>query len=418
MAAFTDDGKYNKSRDFIDGYVRTGFRICTASTPDANADGWAEICDFIEAQKNVLSGGVDILNQANGVAVSPDGAHVYVTAGGTTSALGVFRRDATGKLTFVEAHRDGVGGVDGLGLASSVAVSPDAKHVYATGRSDSAVATFSRDSATGQLTFVERLTSATFLGGAQSVAVSPDDKHVYVAGIVSDSVSAYSRDATTGKLTFIEQKKDGLGGVDGLDSARSVTVSPDGKHVYAVGAGLDDAVVTFARNATTGQLTFVEALEDGVGGITNMNVPSGVVVSKDEKNVYVTSELDNAVVIYSRNVTTGQLTLLEAEKNGVNDPGDAGGLVDGLLGASALGITPSGGHLYATGASSNALAVFERSSVDGKLSYVTVFKNGVSVGANVIDGLSGASAVVISPDGEHAYVAGTNGNAVAVVFTQ
>jgi 6-phosphogluconolactonase (cycloisomerase 2 family) len=80
---------------------------------------------------------------------------------------------------------------------------------------------------------------------AIAVSVSSDGKHVYVAGADDNAVAVFSRDASTGKLMVVEVEKDGVGGVDGLGGARSVTVSPDGKHVYAAGAD-DDAVAVFA----------------------------------------------------------------------------------------------------------------------------------------------------------------------------
>ena len=43
----------------------------------------------------------------------------------------------------------------------------------------------------------------------------------------------------------MEVHKDGVGGVDGLDGANSVTMSPDGKHVYTT-AQFDDAVAVFS----------------------------------------------------------------------------------------------------------------------------------------------------------------------------
>ena len=54
-----------------------------------------------------------------------------------------------------------------------------------------------------------------------------------------------SSDATTGALTFVEVHKNVVGGVDGLDGADSVTVSPDGKHLYVAGFD-DDAVAVFS----------------------------------------------------------------------------------------------------------------------------------------------------------------------------
>jgi 6-phosphogluconolactonase (cycloisomerase 2 family) len=90
---------------------------------------------------------VDGLDGARGVAVSPDGAHVYVT-GRIDDAVATFARDpATGALSFVELDKDGMGGVDGLDDASLAAASPDGAHLYVAGQLDDAVATFAREGA-------------------------------------------------------------------------------------------------------------------------------------------------------------------------------------------------------------------------------------------------------------------------------
>ena len=83
------------------------------------------------------------------------------------------------------------------------------------------------------------------LDAAISVTVSPDGKHLYAAGFNDSAVAVFSRNSTTGALTFVEFHKDGVGVVDRLDSALSVTVSPDGKHVCAAGSN-DDAVAVFS----------------------------------------------------------------------------------------------------------------------------------------------------------------------------
>ena len=61
----------------------------------------------------------------------------------------------------------------------------------------------------------------------------------------------------------MEVEKDGVGGVDGLYGVISVTVSPDGDHVYAT-SNQDHTLTVFIRNGTTGNLAFVEAQKDGV----------------------------------------------------------------------------------------------------------------------------------------------------------
>jgi hypothetical protein len=108
---------------------------------------------------------INILNGARSLALSPDGAHLYVESPNTVA---VFGRDAgSGALTFLGVERnleDGVNGISG----GDVAVSPDGEIVHAS------YATFARDAATGQLSFVAN----TGVGGTQ-IGVSPDGAHVY-----------------------------------------------------------------------------------------------------------------------------------------------------------------------------------------------------------------------------------------------
>ena len=58
-------------------------------------------------------------------------------------------------LAYVATQHDGASGVNGLRSAEALALSPDGGQLYAAGSGDSALAVFSRDAATGALTFVE-----------------------------------------------------------------------------------------------------------------------------------------------------------------------------------------------------------------------------------------------------------------------
>jgi 6-phosphogluconolactonase (cycloisomerase 2 family) len=290
------------------------------------------------------------------VIVSPDGEHLYAAAT-IDDAVAVFSRNAaTGALTFVEMQQDGIASADGLDGAYAVTVNPDGEHLYVAGENDGAVAVFSRNAATGALTFVEaRFDGAggvDGLNGARSVTVSPDGKHLYVAGAFDNAVAVFSRNAATGRLTFVEALFDGAGGVDGLFNVSSVTVSPDGKHLYAA-ATIDDAVAVFSRNAATGVLTFVERQKDGTGDVDGLDGARSVTVSPDGQHVYTAASSDNAVAIFSRNAATGVLTFVERQKDGTGD-------VDGLDGASSVTISPDDDHLYAAGQNDDAVAVFRR----------------------------------------------------------
>ena len=94
------------------------------------------------------------------------------------------------------------------------------------------------------------------LDGVTGVTVSPDGKNVYVAAEISGAVAIFTRNKATGALTQLPAtagcvSEDGTGGacVDGraLVSAASVTVSPDGRNVY-VSSNVSNAVAVFARN--------------------------------------------------------------------------------------------------------------------------------------------------------------------------
>ncbi len=157
-------------------------------------------------------------------------------------------------LDFVEFKQDDIDGVDGLAGARSVIVTPDGKFLYASGYNDSAIAVFARNAQTGKLSFVEFKQDDTDgvdgLAGAESLTVSPDGKFLYAVGYDDSAVAVFARDAQTGKLSFVEFKQDDTDGVDGIGGARSVIVTPDGKFLYA--AGYDDsAVAVFARDAQT-----------------------------------------------------------------------------------------------------------------------------------------------------------------------
>jgi 6-phosphogluconolactonase (cycloisomerase 2 family) len=421
-------------------------------------DGASGALTFVEMQQDGV-GGVDGLDGASAVAVSPDGSHVYITGGGD-DAVAVFSRDGeTGVLAFVEMQQDGVGGVDGLGGATSVALSPDGNHLYVAGAADDAVAVFGRDGASGALTFIEMQKNYSGgvygLGGVASVAVSPDGSHLYTASQFDDAVVVFGRDEDSGGLTLVEVQRDNVGGVDGLEWAdavavspdgayvsvasgvddavtvfgrdevsgaltfvemqqdelgdspwvhydRAVTFSPDGAHVYVANAQ-DDALAAFSQNAPSGALTFVERHEDDDGGAAALAFAGAITLSPDGDHVYVSAATDSAVSVFGRDASRGTLTFAEIQRDGFDG-------VDGLAWASSVAVSPDGDHVYATGSDDHAVAVFSRDGASGALTFVEVQQDGVGP----VDGLEGASAVALSPAGDHVYVAGYDENALAV----
>jgi 6-phosphogluconolactonase (cycloisomerase 2 family) len=188
------------------------------------------------------------LNSVRSATVSPDGKHVYA-AGTYDNAIAIFCRDSnTGLLTFVDAVINDQNGVDGLASPTFVTVSPDASHVYAAGSQDSAIAVFSRDAITGRLTFVEAIKNGQGkihgLGGVCAIAFSHDGDYLYATSWADNALVSFTRDKATGRLAFNEVLLDKQQGVDGLDGAVSVSVNPNGKYLCTA-AALDNKVAVF-----------------------------------------------------------------------------------------------------------------------------------------------------------------------------
>jgi DNA-binding beta-propeller fold protein YncE len=245
------------------------------------------------------------------VAVSPDGKHVYVAAADDDTVVTFSRNASTGALTRVEQDQDPSSGgtAEGLDGAEFVAVSPDGKHVYVAGSDDSAVVTFTRNSGSGALARVEEDRdpsaggTAEGLAGVGGVVVAPGGKHVYATAGGDAAVVTFSRSSSSGALTRVEEDQDPSSGgsAEGLAGTRDIAASPDGKHVYVVG-DVDDAVVTFSRNAASGALTRVEEDQDpsSGGSAEGLDTALRAAASADGRNVYVTAAVDDTVVTFAR----------------------------------------------------------------------------------------------------------------------
>src|SRR2546427_135718 len=151
-------------------------------------------------------------------------------------------------------------------------------------------------------------------------------------------------------------------------------------------------------------LRYLEVALNGTGSVTGLGGATGVAVSPDGRNIYAAGEVDDALAVFRRDAATGALTYVQIQRDGY-----AGG-VDGLLGAKAVAISPDGAHVYAAGSLDNAVAVFGRDAATGKLTFIEVQREG----QNGVLGLFGAKAVTVSPDGANLYVAGGYDDALVV----
>ena len=349
------------------------------------------------------------LSQPMSVVIAPGNNHVYVASYGSNSIILFSRNSVTGRLLQIKTYTDDENGIDGLSQVNDLAMSPDGFHIYASGQADDSVTVFSRDTGSGLLNFIEKyrddLSGVSGLDGVSGIVVSPDGKNVYAAGTQDDQIVVFDRHSVLGTLTFRESISDGVAGVDGLDGSKGLSVSPNNRFLYSTGT-VDDAVSVFSRDTSTGALSFVETKKDGSGGITSLNGASDLLVSPDGLYLYVTAPDDDAVTVFSINSSTGAITLVGAQIDGVLG-------VDGLDGAFGIAASPDNLHVYTVGLNDNAISTFRRSSLDGSLIYVEASTDGTAT----VDGMKFAVSADITSDGTHVYVAGKGEDSV-VEFTR
>ena len=271
---------------------------------------------------------------------------------------------------------------DGLDGANDVAVSPDGKHVYATGGTDDAIARFTRNTTTGLLTpngCIEAppidkgcASSTPGLDGADRVVISSDGLNVYVGGRTDEAVVIFTRNTISGVLTPAGCVKDNGSAATcaatspTLEELEGIALSPNGESLYAL-SNDDDAITMFTRGPG-GALTDAGCFDDVSLGNpcgTDANEAQGldganaVVVSPDNASVYVTSTVDDALVRFDR-AAGGALTPRGCIEDAPQDRGceQAAQGLDRPFGNPT--VSPDGTRVYAAGGDDDAVNAFDR----------------------------------------------------------
>ncbi len=352
----------------------------------------------------------------NAVAVSNNGNFVYVADGAHDALLTYVRSHTSGKLMLSAGPQYQCADVpdriprakphDHLSMPVDLAVSSDDRFVYLAAEFSHAITVFRGNRGVGISDPIQVVKSNRDGMGPmeqpQSVVLSPDGRNAYVVAKTSRALVVFARDPDEGTLTFVQSHPE-------EESPSYAAISPDGKHIYVVCH--KSSVSCYQRNERDGRVERVQLLRDArykpgepLPDNRGLKFASSVMVSRDGKNVYVTS-LRRGVSAWARNAESGELEFLQRLDNGMEG-------TDGLDYALSLTMNPADTLVYVAAQKDSALTVFERQKLDGKLRFLEVVKDDPPN----VEGMLGARAVAISPDGKHVYV-GTGVRTTVVLST-
>jgi DNA-binding beta-propeller fold protein YncE len=313
---------------------------------------------------------------ASGLAISPDGSSLYVAS---FSTIAIFDRSPSGALTYRGCFEDGGSygcmkpshrTLDGVG---DLAVSPDGRSVYATSEPMGNAITIFRRSPDGSLTdagcFANKGAHGCLrpahnsLDFTSDVAISPDGRSVYVTS--GKSLTRFTRDHR-GVLTYAGCYADhGANGCRQLGhgsllGAGAVTVSPDGKSIYAIGA--HNTLMRF-KQETAGALQFKGCIQGRrLAGCTrprhrSLRGLSDVAVSPDGKSVFVASGRSDSLTRFRRSAN-GALhhdgCIADQARHGCRQPRH-----NSLDGASGVAVSSQSDSVYVASFSGNSVSRFE-----------------------------------------------------------
>jgi hypothetical protein len=432
----------------------TAALFATGSARAAQGDPFIDAC-LVRSTLTTLANCTPALpSHPVALAESPDGNQIYAgvwqSTAGSYYGLQIFDRNpATGAVT----SRAGTAGcfaatgsgapctlVGGsLSYAYDIAASPDGKSVYVPSAGSSTLVEFTRNAATGSLTYqgcIGATAGCTALvgnGGALAVTVSPDNKNVYLR--TESGLAVFDRNTTTGALV----QRAGAGGcftdpgVAGCTPAAGLAgegyklrVSPDGSYLYV--PFTNPGGISFFNRFSDGSLTQITGTAGGCisstgasGGVNNQCMAGSgglatsyvTAVSPDGKSVYVGG--NSGLTSYSRNSITGVLT----QSGCFGGTAGCGAVTPAFPGVFDIEVTPDGADVVVASVSAPTLLFYTRNQTTGVLTQRPSPKGcmtgAINASCTTLTGLGSLSRLAIDPGGLFIYVSALTSGMLATL---
>ena len=304
----------------------------------------------------------DGLRGAHQMGLSTKGDYLYVAAY-NDAKISTFSVDTlTGYIT----HRQSIGRYDdgGLSWPKILKVSNDGRFVYVLSKMDDECSIFGINAVSGELFFIEKVTSPISHVLFTAIEISHDDQFLYLAG--GSSLSIYERNVFDGKLTIKEVFLSTDAGTSGMNGIYSLAVSPDDQNIYAISDG-DSSFVTFSRNIEGNTFQFIESNPFLQHTYSNSDRSNTQMIC-ESRFVFGGSYWESGVHQATRNPSDGRLAYHQFIHEGDN------AVINGLYNPRSCCSDDRNKFVFVS-TSGNGISVFKRNDTTGKLMYKSVANN-------------------------------------------
>jgi len=349
---FSPDGKHllfwSNSTNFVSGLTNGNQQLYIK-------DLTTGVVALVSADVNGVEGNdvsINVNNSCQVLMFSPDGtkvvfesASVTLVPGGTNGNQQIFIKDlTTGAVTLVSADAKGI---QGNGNSLAFTFSPDGTKVAFDSSSSNLLPggthtqdIFVKDLATGAITLVSADANGIEGNNVSSGPVfSPDSTEIafasssnnFVPGVANVNSEIYVKNLVTGAITLVSADANG---VAGNGSSSLPQFSPDGAKVaFASGSGnlipggTNGSEQVYLKDLTSGAVTLVSADVNGVpANSDNSQLP---VFTPDGTKIAFESAAGNLVAggsageqVFLKDLTTGAVVIVSTDASGV--PGNNG----------------------------------------------------------------------------------------------
>lgn len=184
----------------------------------------------------------------------------------------------------------------------SVMASPDNRHVYVADLGTDKLMSYNLNPVSGWLSPTEAgWTPASPGAGPRHFTFHPSAPYVYVAEELSSSTSVFLRDSETGTLSEVQRISTMPEDFNEENSVADIHTDPDGHHLYVSNRG-HNSLVIYSINSENGKLETL-GYEPTMGGH-----PRNFMVDPDGEFVLVANRDSDNVVVFSRDPEEGSLT--------------------------------------------------------------------------------------------------------------